>query len=205
MPHAGDNSVIRVLLVEDDEEDYFLTRELFAEIHSRRFKVDWAKSFAEGCEAMRKQPYDVCLVDYRLGADNGIELLHAAVKEGCEAPIIILTGQGEREIDLQAMAAGAADYLVKGRLDAGLLERSIRYAIERRRAAVRAAAEQARLAAFGEVVGLALTRPDSLEDILNRCSKAMAQYLPAALASIWVSEGNELKLLASAGGARMPE
>src|SRR5688572_7542111 len=205
MASAAATPTIKVLLVEDDEEDYFLARELFAEIQGKRFQVDWAKSFTQGFEAIKSRPYDVCLIDYRLGPDNGIELLQGAVKEGCQAPIIILTGQGEREIDLQAMAAGAADYLVKGRLDSGLLERSIRYAIERKRATVSAAAEQARLAAFGEAVGLALTRRDSLEDILNRCSKAMAQYLPAALASIWVSEGNELKLLASAGGARMPE
>jgi two-component system, cell cycle sensor histidine kinase and response regulator CckA len=207
MPCAADKSVIKVLLVEDDEEDYFLTRELFAEIQSRRFQVDWAKSFAEGCESIRKRQYDVCLVDYRLGPDNGIELLQSAVKEGCEAPIIILTGQGEREVDLKAMAAGAADYLVKGRLDAGLLERSIRYAIERKRAARCAAAEQARLAAFGEAIGLALTRGDSLEDILERCARAMAQYLPAWLASIWVADeqGKELKLLASAGEARVSE
>src|SRR5215210_6761736 len=146
MAHAGDIPVIKVLLVEDDEEDYFLTRELFAEIQGKRFQVDWAKSSKQGSEAIRSRPYDVCLIDFRLGPDSGLELLQAAIKEGCDAPIIILTGQGEREIDLQAMAAGAADYLVKGRLDSGLLERSIRYAIERRRAARRAEAEQARLA-----------------------------------------------------------
>ena len=207
MPYAADMPIIKVLLVEDDEEDYVLTRELFSEIHSKRFQVDWAKSFSQGCEAIRRRPYDVCLIDYRLGPDNGLELLQAAVKEGCEAPMIILTGQGEREVDLQAMAAGAADYLVKGRLDSGLLERSIRYAIERKRAARRAAAEQARLAAFGEAVGLALTRRDSLEDILDRCAKAMANSLHGVLAGIWVSEGNDkdLKLMAYAGEARAPE
>src|SRR5439155_27001288 len=207
MPYAADMPIIKVLLVEDDEEDYVLTRELFSEIHSKRFQVDWAKSFSQGCEAIRRRPYDVCLIDYRLGPDNGLELLQAAVKEGCEAPMIILTGQGEREVDLQAMAAGAADYLVKGRLDSGLLERSIRYAIERKRAARRAAAEQARLAAFGEDVGLALTRPDSLEDILDRCAKAMANSMHGVLAGIWVSEGNDkdLKLMSYAGEARAPE
>src|SRR5690349_20521812 len=161
MPYCADMPVIRVLLVEDDEEDYFLARELFAEIQGKRFQVDWAKSFAQGFEAIKTRPYDVCLIDYRLGPENGLELLQNAIRQGCEAPIIMLTGQGEREVDLRAMAAGAADYLVKGRLDSGLLERSIRYAIERKRAGRRAAAEQARLAAFGEAVGLALTRRDS--------------------------------------------
>ena len=207
MPYAADMPVIKVLLVEDDEEDYFLTRELFSEIQGKRFQVDWAKSFAQGCETIRRRPYDVCLIDYRLGPDNGIELLQGAIRDGVEAPIIILTGQGEREVDLQAMAAGAADYLVKGRLDAGLLERSIRYAIERKRAARRAAAEQARLAAFGEAVGLALTRGDSLKDILDLCATAMADSLNGALAGIWVADDNDkdLKLMAYAGGARVPD
>ena len=93
----------------------------------------------------------------------------------------------EHEIDLQAMKAGAADYLVKGRLDAGLLERSIRYAIERKRAATIAAAEQARLAAFGAQIGLALTRPDPLDTILQRCATAMVRFLNAGLAQIWVN------------------
>ena len=96
MPYSADNPVIKVLLVEDDEEDYFLTRELFAEIQTRRFEVDWVKNFAQGCEAIRARPYDVALIDYRLGPDNGLDLLQGAVKEGCDAPIIILTGQGER-------------------------------------------------------------------------------------------------------------
>src|SRR6266496_3472350 len=126
------------------------------------------KSFATGLEAITRNQHDVCLGDYRLGADNGIELLRAALERGCKAPIILLTGQGEHEIDLEAMKAGAADYLVKGRLDSGLLERSIRYAIERKRAATLAAAEQARLAAFGAKIGLALTRRDSLDAILQR-------------------------------------
>src|SRR5207249_11403069 len=134
---------------------------------------------------------DICLIDYRLGARNGIELLRQALERGCVAPVILLTGQGEHEIDLQAMKAGAADYLVKGRLDAGLLERSIRYAIERKRAAALAAADQTRLAAFGAEVGLALTHRDSLDAILQRCAEAMVRYLNGALARIWIFDAEE--------------
>src|SRR6185369_3978609 len=103
--------------------------------------------------------------------------------------------------DLEAMKAGAADYLVKGRLDSPLLERSIRYAIERRRASDLAASEQARLAAFGEDVGLALSRRDALDAILHRCATAMVHYLNGALARLWIyePEDNNLKLYASAG------
>ena len=70
MPYGADMPIIKVLLVEDDEEDYALTRELFSEIQGKRFQVDWAKSFSQGCEAIRRRPYDVCLIDYRLGPDN---------------------------------------------------------------------------------------------------------------------------------------
>jgi PAS domain S-box-containing protein len=197
---------LKVLLVEDDEDDYFLAKELFSEFKGWHVQLDWMKNFTSGLEAITRSAPDVCLVDYRLGAQNGIELLRTALERGCKAPIILLTGQGEHQIDLEAMRAGASDYLVKGRLDSGLLERSIRYALERKRAAARAASEQARLAAFGEEVGLALTRRDALDTILHRCATAMSHYLHAALARIWIHEADEksLKLHASAGAVEEP-
>ena len=176
--------VIKVLLVEDDEDDAIIARDLFSEIQSQRFVVDWASSFQAGLEAMQLNQHDVCLVDYRLGAQNGVELLREAQEHGCQAPVILLTGAGEAKVDHEAMEAGAADYLVKTKLQANSLERSIRYALQRKRAAVLAAFEQARLAAFGAEIGLALTSRDSLDAILDRCSKAMAQFLNAALAQI---------------------
>jgi two-component system cell cycle sensor histidine kinase/response regulator CckA len=193
--------VLKVLLVEDDEDDYILTRGLFTEIGDKRYKVQWISSYNAGLEAMVRNQHDICLVDYRLGARNGIELLREAHARGCKAPIILLTGQGEHEVDVEAMKAGAADYLVKGRLDAGLLERSIRYSVERTRAAASAAAEQARLAAFGADVGLTLTRRDSLEVTMGRCATAIVQYLHGALARIWIFDPEEkmLKLQATAG------
>src|SRR6266404_60937 len=181
MIHTGP---VRVLLIEDDEDDYILASELFSEIPGRRFALDWVKTFESGLEALCRNQHDVALVDYRLGARNGVELLRAASEKGCQLPVILLTGAGEHEVDLEAMQAGAADYLVKVQLQAQLLERSIRYAVQRKRAAALAAFEQGRLAAFGAEVGLALTRRESLDTILERCAKAMAQYLNAALAQI---------------------
>lgn len=193
--------LVHVLLIEDDEDDFVLTRSLLAEIPIQRFQLDWKKTWESGLEAAVRNEHDVCLVDYRLGAHTGITLLRAAIERGCQAPIILLTGQRGQEIDYEAMLAGAADYLIKGSLDASLLERSIRYALERKKASVKAAAEQARLAAFGAEVGLAVTRRDALDAILDRCARAMCGYLQAALARIWVFEPEDqtLKLCASAG------
>ena len=124
---------LRILLVEDDEDDYILTRELIREFRWSMPLLEWESDFARALDAMVAGSYDVYLLDYRLGPHSGLDLLQAAVEKGCKAPIILLTGQGDHEVDLQAMEAGAADYLVKGSLKAPALERAIRYAIQQRR------------------------------------------------------------------------
>ncbi|MBN1930488.1 MAG: response regulator [Desulfobacterales bacterium] len=124
---------LKILLVEDDEDDYVMTRDLLAEIEGVRFKLEWEKNWDAALTVMQRNQYDVYLVDYRLGEHNGLELLRKAVQNGCKAPIILLTGQGDREIDIKAMKGGAADYLEKGEIRAPMLERSIRYSIERNR------------------------------------------------------------------------
>ncbi len=121
---------VKVLLVEDDEDDYLLTRDLLEEIEGVEFELDWVRDYASALEAMHARQHDVCLVDYRLDGWTGLELLRQAMDEGVRAPIILLTGQGDQEIDLEAMRMGAADFLIKGQFESPLLERSIRYAIQ---------------------------------------------------------------------------
>lgn len=125
---------LRLLLVDDDEDDYVLTRDLLSEIHGSKYKLDWAATYDAGLDAIKRSGHDVYLLDYRLGEYTGLELLREAIGNDCRAPMILLTGQGDRSVDMEAMKAGASDYLVKGKIDAPLLERSIRYAIERKRA-----------------------------------------------------------------------
>src|SRR5258706_480251 len=122
MLRANPGESLKVLLVEDDEDDYILARGLFREIKGRPIDIQWVSTFDKGLAAMIANQHDICLVDYRLGARNGVELLREAVQRGCKAPVILLTGQGEHEVDIEAMKAGAADYLVKGHLEPDLLE-----------------------------------------------------------------------------------
>lgn len=194
-----DLPAIRILLVEDDEDDFLLTRELLAEIKGRSFTIEWARTFDAGLKAMTRNSQDICLIDYRLGAQTGLELLSAAKTAGAEAPVILLTGQGQEEVDLAAMKAGAADYLIKGRVAADQLDRTIRYAIERQRAAAVAAFEHARLAAFGAEVGLAVTRRAPLAALLEECAAALVQYQNAALAQIWTYDPAEQSFTTRAG------
>jgi len=129
------SEVLDVLLIEDDEDDYLITRALLSKAKSIDCSLDWAQNFDEGLDAILSTPYDACLVDYRLGAQTGLDLLERVNEHGgVQTPIILLTGQGDLEVDLNAMAAGAADYLSKEQIDAPLLERSIRYAVERKEA-----------------------------------------------------------------------
>jgi two-component system, cell cycle response regulator len=126
-------SELRVLLVEDDEDDCVLTRDLLGEGFGSAFEMTWAMTAAAGLEELTNGTYDVALVDYNLGAATGVELLRTAVAQGCRIPVIMLTGQADRATDLKAMHAGAADYLVKSRVTSDMLERAIRYARERHR------------------------------------------------------------------------
>ena len=124
---------IRVLLIDDDRDDYLLTRDLFAELPGGRFRLDYIATYEEGLASICQGVYDVCLLDYRLGPRTGLELLRELHDKGCGIPIILLTGQGEYAIDREAMRAGAADYLEKAGLTPTILERSIRYALQQRR------------------------------------------------------------------------
>jgi signal transduction histidine kinase len=125
----GAPEAVRVLLIEDNEDDYVLTAALLREIEEHRYTLDWVSSFDAAVEAMARQEHDVYLVDYRLGQHDGLELLRRLPPGG--KPVIMLTGLDDPDVDLRAMEAGAADYLVKGHIDARMLERAIRYAIQR--------------------------------------------------------------------------
>jgi len=123
----------RVLLVEDDDDDYALTRDLLAQIADGSYTLDRVTTFDAGLAAIRARRHDVYLIDYRLGAESGLDLPRALLNAGCHAPIILLTGQGDPGVDSAAMQAGASDYLVKGEITAVTLECALRHARERER------------------------------------------------------------------------
>lgn len=171
-----DTERVRVLLVDDDEDDYVLTRDWLTEVQATVFDLEWVASYDAAITAIASQQHDIYLFDYRLGAHNGLELLRHAIAQGCSAPIILLTGQGDQAIDIEAMKSGAADYLEKSQLSAPLLERSIRYALERKRAelARRQQTERERL-----VVEIAqrIRQSLNLDSILNTTVCEVREFL----------------------------
>lgn len=121
----------KLLLIDDDEDDFIITRDLLRQNPDIQIELQWCNNFQQGLELVLRQEYDLYLVDYRLGADSGLELIDNALQHGVIKPIILLTGQGDSHLDTSAIELGAADYLVKGQFDNRQLRRSIRYAIDR--------------------------------------------------------------------------
>ena len=132
-PTDAEQQPIRVLLVDDDEDEYIITRRIIAEVEGRRHSLDWASSYEEGLAIIEEGRHDIYLIDYQLDEKNGLDLLREAIAEGCSQPMILLTGQEDRQVDIEAMKLGAWDYLVKGRIDASALERAIRYTLEHKK------------------------------------------------------------------------
>jgi PAS domain S-box-containing protein len=126
-----------ILHIDDDEEDYILARQMLLQSKGHKIELDWAATYDEGCEKLtaslngNRRPYDAVLVDYDLGGKTGIEIIRKFAADH-SSPLILYTGRGNREIDLEAMQAGATMYLAKSEATPLLLERTIRYAIERK-------------------------------------------------------------------------
>jgi signal transduction histidine kinase len=124
-------SVARVLLVEDDEDDFILTSEYLNQLASHSFEIDWVTNPKKALEQLNLGKHDICLLDYQLGAYNGLTVLEKASENGCSTPIIMLTGQSDEALDQSALAAGAVDYLVKSEMTTARFARAIRYALAR--------------------------------------------------------------------------
>jgi diguanylate cyclase (GGDEF)-like protein len=120
----------KLLLIDDDRVQQRLMQQLVKNFRSGPFEVDEASSYEDGLKKLTSGKYAVCLLDYHLGDRDGLKLLREARIAGCNTPVIVLTADDSEEVDIAAMEAGAADYLVKGGLTPRLLERALRYALK---------------------------------------------------------------------------
>jgi len=125
---AATSATIRLLLVEDDEGDAILVREHLADA-GLEVDLTWVRTLDEAIDNLH---VDLVLLDLGLPDAIGIPALERLLAAGAPA-VVVLTGMSGTDIGLQAVAAGAQDYLVKGEVDGELLGRSVRYAVQRRR------------------------------------------------------------------------
>jgi serine phosphatase RsbU (regulator of sigma subunit) len=123
---------VRLLLVEDDEGDAFLVRELLVDSPTP-VDVVWVRSLSDARAAL-PDGFDCVLIDLGLPDAHGLDALRGVLADADDTAVLVLTGLDDEHRGNEAVAAGAQDYLLKGKVDASALMRSIRYAVERKRA-----------------------------------------------------------------------
>lgn len=160
----------RLLLIDDDRLQARLVQQQLRVFRRERFHMEWASTFEEGLARLLSGQHEVCLLDYQLGQRDGLELIRQAKASGCTVPIVFLTAESSSDIDIEAMNAGALDYLVKGEISPSTLERSIRYALKLNETL----AELNRLATRDELTGLLNRR--ELNRILSEESDRSARF-----------------------------
>lgn len=129
----GANRNICVLIVDDNEGDYVLVKSLLGAVPVVDYDVRWLPGGEGISEHIADIRPDICLIDYGLAGETGLELIQAVAHLYPLLPSVLLTGESEPGIDAAALQAGAADFIEKSRFDARDLDRTIRYAIEQKR------------------------------------------------------------------------
>ncbi len=153
---------ILVALIDDDQDDYFLIKDLLKSVPETDYRLTWFPDSKSGLEALKSKSFDIYLVDYRLDTVTGLDLLDEIQKQDIKRTIILLTGQGNFATDMAAMNKGASDFIAKANLTSEILERSIRYCIKR-------AQDQDRLHEAEKI--------KAAKDALEAASKAKTMFL----------------------------
>lgn len=145
-----DVKMIKVLLVEDSPSDALIVENELTQTDGAQFWVVHLEQLNAALARLRSQDFDVVLLDLNLPDSQGFETFLRLYGEASEIPIVVLSGQDDQVLALKAVQAGAQDYLVKGQIGEEVLQRSIRYAIERRRAERTLAESEKRMRAILE-------------------------------------------------------
>jgi PAS domain S-box-containing protein len=175
---------LRVLLVEDDEDDFVLTRDLLAEARGVKFTLQWAPTVEDGLAALRDGAFDAVLLDYHLGGASGLDFLDRLTSRAATPPVLLLTGVGDDGVDMAAMRAGAADFLVKSEITPLLLERAVRYAVQQHRSEQALRDSEERFRQLAENIGAVFWLYD--------LAQARTVYVSPAYERIWARSVREL-------------
>lgn len=184
----------RVLLVDDDEDEYILMKSLLRQLPGERslFRVhlDWVNNYQDALAACQRERHDIYFVDYHLGAHNGLNWMREAAAAGCPGPFVLLTGQGSYELDVLAQQQGVAEYLPKETLNEQILERTIRYTIERHQAQQelerRVQERTQELASANEVLNQEVRRREAVEEILRESELRFRTLTETTSAAIFI-------------------
>lgn len=142
--------MIKILLIDKSQSEFRLIGQLLSNIHHTDYQLTWVDSLDRALEEALSDDFDVILLDYLWDNGNGSDILNGARAQGCKVPIIVMTDEMEFDVDHSAIRYGASDYLIKGHIDSQLLERTLRYAMERKAVELKLA----RLAHYDPLTGI---------------------------------------------------
>ncbi|MEJ2443116.1 MAG: EAL domain-containing protein [Exilibacterium sp.] len=125
---------IKILLIDEEQAEYLLLAQLLNQVGCGGYRLSWCNTLDGGLDKALSGHFDIILLDYYWRGTTGSDLLRCARAKGCRAPIVVMSAEMVAELDRDIIRAGASDYLIKGQVDAQLLERTVRYAIERKAA-----------------------------------------------------------------------
>jgi len=147
------DKTIKILFVDREHGEYLLIADILSHIRHTKYELVWCNQLEAALPQLLSNEFDVALLDFYWGDNSARDFLNSAKVQANKTPIVIMTDEMEIEVDRDVIRAGAADYLIKGQIDYQLLERTLRYAIERKQTEL----HLARLAHY-----------DQLTDIPNR-------------------------------------
>lgn len=127
------NQLIRLLMVEDSIGDAYLYKRLLSEVSGRSFVITHVTRLRDALKIMDRQLFDAVLLDLNLADVCGVNNISSIKSHNREMPVIVLTGMDSKQMAMQAILAGADDYLVKGRDDAITIGNVVFYRVEKRR------------------------------------------------------------------------
>jgi diguanylate cyclase (GGDEF)-like protein len=122
-------ATIKLLIVDDDEDDLYLIKDALSEVTRTRYAITTASSSLLAMIELSKSSFDVIFSDYRLGAVTGVDFINSVRAAGIETPIILLTGISDAMVDNAALEAGSSDFIPKTAITGDVLDRSVRYAM----------------------------------------------------------------------------
>jgi FixJ family two-component response regulator len=199
----GTSEPVRILLVDDDDDEASLTRSMLDKVRDIRYELDWVSTFGEGRDAIAQDRHDAYLIDERIGIMSGTELVREVRKSGSQAALIMLTGEGQRSTDITAMKAGATAFLTKGQTDVARLDQTLRYAINHSLALTALDQSQNRVAGLEEL-GQILVDNGPRPDVMARIVDMIVERFGFPRVAIYLAnpDRNVLELAAQRGHER---
>jgi PAS domain S-box-containing protein len=176
---------MKVLLIEDHEGFAVIVREMLHSLRQESISFEWVNGLDKGIERLIQWKPDVILLDLSLPDSRGLHTLSQVRQYAATAPIIVLTGNDDEKLAIEAIGRGAQDYLVKGEIDRRGFGRAVRYAIERKKTELRLEYHRQRQGVLHEI-NVAITSTLDLQSVLHALLDKVGKLLPKFAVTFWL-------------------